>query len=63
MKNGKTLKLTGKQIEILQKKLNQYRVKKDFERDYNISIVTVYNLINNKRCCERIYTLLFNNKK
>ncbi len=59
MKNGKTVELSTKQVTKLQKELEQFRVKKDFERKHNISIMTVYNVVSNKRCSERIYQSLF----
>jgi hypothetical protein len=63
MKNGKTVELSTKQVIKLQKELEQFRVKKDFERKHNISIMTVYNVVSNKRCSERIYQSLFKTKQ
>jgi len=63
MKNGKTVELSNKQVTKLQKELEQFRVKKDFERKHNISIMTVYNVVSNKRCSERIYQSLFKTKQ
>jgi hypothetical protein len=59
MKNGKTVELSTKQVTKLQKELEQFRVKKDFERKHNISVMTVYNVVSNKRCSQRIYQSLF----
>lgn len=59
MKNGKTIELNQRQLSRLQKELDQFRVKRDFERKYNISIMTVNNVVNNKRCSQRIYQSLF----
>jgi hypothetical protein len=63
MKNGKTVELSTKEVIKLQKELEQFRVKKDFERKHNISIMTVYNVVSNKRCSERIYQSLFKTSK
>lgn len=59
MKNGKTIELNQRQLSRLQKELDQFRVKRDFERKYNISIMTVNNVVSNKRCSQRIYQSLF----
>ena len=59
MKNGKTIELSQRQLSKLQKELDQFRVKKDFERKHNISVMTVYNVVSNKRCSQRIFESLF----
>ena len=59
MKNGKTIELNQRQLIKLQKELEQFRVKRDFERKYNISIMTVNNVVTNKRCSQRIFQSLF----
>ena len=59
MKNGKTIELSQRQLSKLQRELDQYRVKRDFERKYNISIMTVNNVVENKRCSQRIFESLF----
>jgi hypothetical protein len=59
MKNGKTIELNQRQLSKLQKELDHFRVKRDFERKYNISIMTVNNVVTNKRCSQRIYKSLF----
>jgi hypothetical protein len=59
MKNGKTIELNQRQLSKLQKELDQFRVKRDYERKYNISIMTVNNVVANKRCSQRIFQSLF----
>jgi hypothetical protein len=59
MKNGKTIELNQRQLSKLQKELDHFRVKRDFERKYNISIMTVNNVVTNKRCSQRIFQSLF----
>jgi Mor family transcriptional regulator len=63
MKNGKTVELSNKQLSKLLKEVEVSRVKKDIERKYDLSIMTIYNVLQNKRCSERIYQSLFKSKQ
>ena len=63
MKNGKSVVLTEKQKSKLMLEYNSCRVKQDIANKYDLSILTIERTIANGRCSERVFNVLFKNKK